>query len=122
MSRRPSVPRATSKRITVVCGATESDPEDENAVTNPTVLVEVLSRSTEAYDRGDKFAHYKSLPSIRQVVFVAYREPAIEVWTRGGDGTWSQVVAHEGEMAELAAGARIDVREVYEAGKRKAGQ
>ena len=111
---------STYPDITIVCGATESDPEDENAVTNPTVVVEVLSRSTEAYDRGDKFTHYKSLSSIRQVVFVGYREPAIEVWTRGRDGTWSQVVAHEGAVAELAVGARIDVREVYEAGKRKA--
>jgi len=109
---------STYPDVTIVCGATESDPEDDNAVTNPTVIVEVLSKSTEAYDRGDKFAHYKSVPSIRQVVFVGYREPAIEVWTRGGDGTWAPVVAREGEVAELAVGARIDVREVYAAGRR----
>ena len=74
-----------------------------------------MSRATEQYDRGDKFEHYKSLPSLRQVVSVGQRERAVEVWSRGESG-WSRVVAGEGEIAELSSiGARLDVREVYEA-------
>ncbi|HEY0160120.1 MAG TPA: Uma2 family endonuclease [Thermoanaerobaculia bacterium] len=94
---------------------TERDTEDRNAVTNPLLIVEVVSRATEQYDRGDKFEHYKSLPSLRQVVSVGQRERAVEVWSRGESG-WSRVVAGEGEIAELSSiGARLDVREVYEA-------
>ncbi|HEY0160122.1 MAG TPA: Uma2 family endonuclease [Thermoanaerobaculia bacterium] len=103
--------------ITVVCGPTERDTEDRNAVTNPLLIVEVLSRATEQYDRGDKFEHYKSLPSLRQVVFVGQRERAVEVWSRGESG-WSRVVAGEGEIAELSSiGARLNVREVYAAAR-----
>lgn len=100
--------------ITIICGSSERYAEDKDAVTNPTILIEVLSPSTEQYDRGDKFAHYKSIQSLRQVVFVSHRERALEVWTRGGETGWLRVVAREGEIAELAIGARLDVRQVYE--------
>lgn len=101
--------------ITVICGASERDPEDPNAVTNPTIVIEVLSRSTEEYDRGDKFEHYKSVASLRQVLLVASRERLIEVWTRDGHGRWSCTIAGEGDAAALIIGARLDVRELYDA-------
>ena len=53
---------ATYPDVTVVCGSVETDAEDPRAVTNPTVVVEVLSDSAEAYDRGDKFEHYRQFP------------------------------------------------------------
>lgn len=102
--------------VTVVCGRRELSPEDPHAVTNPTLIVEVLSKSTEDYDRGDKFEHYQRLESLRQYVLVSHRERAVEVFTRGADGAWSARVAREGEVAELdAIGARLDVRELYDA-------
>ena len=104
---------ATYPDVTVICGPTERDPADALAVTNPTVIIEVLSRGTEEYDRGDKFEHYKSLPSLRQYVLVAQRERAVEVWTRGESGSWRSATAREGDVAELLMGARIDVRELY---------
>ena len=79
---------ATYPDVTVVCGARERDSVDGHAVTNPTLIVEVLSPSTESYDRGDKFEHYKCLPSLREYVLVSHRERRVEVWTRG-DGGWS---------------------------------
>jgi len=107
---------ATYPDATVVCGPLERDPADDNAVTNPTLLVEVLSRSTEEYDRGDKFEHYKRIPSLRQYVLVSHREREIEVWTRGTAGEWDSVTAREGDQVPLAPiDARIDVRELYEA-------
>jgi Uma2 family endonuclease len=107
---------ATYPDVTVVCGPRERDPDDENAVTNPTLIVEVLSRSTEEYDRGDKFEHYKRIPSLRQYVLVSYREHAIEVWTRDGANAWTSSISHDGETASLAAiGGDIEVRELYEA-------
>lgn len=107
---------STYPDITIVCGRRETDPADPNAVTNPTLIIEVLSKSTEDYDRGDKFEHYKHLPSLRQYVLVSRRGRAVEVFTRGDDGAWTPRVAGEGEIAELASiGARLDVRELFDA-------
>ena len=107
---------ATYPDVTVVCGPRELDPEDRNSVTNPTLLVEVLSQSTEDYDRGEKFAHYKRIPSLRQYVLVSPDERRVEVWTRAADGAWTSVVSGDGDKADLGSiGARLDVRELYEA-------
>ena len=57
--------------VTVVCGPREPDPEDMNTVTNPIVLVEITSKSTEKYDRGEKFDHYKQIRSLREYVLVS---------------------------------------------------
>lgn len=106
---------ATYPDVTVVCGRRERDPEDPNAVTNPTLIVEVLSKSTEEYDRGDKFEHYKRIPTLRQYVLVSYRDRQIEVWSRGNDG-WVGSVARQGDRAELdSIGSHLVVAEVYEA-------
>lgn len=106
---------ATYPDVSIICGPHEVDPENKNTVTNPTVLVEVLSPSTEDYDRGEKFAHYKRIPSLRQYMLVSHDERGVEVWTRGGDDTWTRVVSTDGEVAELGSiGARLDVRELYE--------
>lgn len=107
---------ATYPDVTVVCGPLERDPTDHNAVTNPTLIVEVLSRSTEEYDRGDKFEHYKQIPSLREYVLVSHREPEIEVWTRDEAAQWAKRTARDGERAILASiDAALDVRELYEA-------
>ena len=92
------------------------DPEDRDAATNPTLIVEVLSRSTEEYDRGDRFEHYKSLPSLRQYVLVSHRERRVDVWTRGEGGDWTSVAAQDGETARLSSvGAGLSVDRLYEA-------
>ena len=107
---------ATYPDITVICGPRELDREDHQAVSNPTLIVEVLSRSTEEYDRGDKFEHYKSIRSLQQYVIGSYPEPHLEVWTRGHDDVWTPALAGEGDVAPVTAiGARLDVRELYEA-------
>ena len=72
----------------VVCGAVERDPEDRNAMVNPVVLVEVLSETTEAYDRGAKFAHYREIPALRDYVLLSQCERRIEVYSRDGEGLW----------------------------------
>lgn len=99
--------------VTVVCGPSQHDAEDRLAITNPAVIVEVLSPSTESYDRGDKFEHYKTLESLQQYVLVSPRERTVEIWTRGD--SWSSATFREGEMAPLAVGARLDVHEVLQA-------
>jgi len=105
---------ATYPDVTVICGPSQRDEVDPQAVTNPALIVEVLSRSTEDYDSGDKFEHYKTLRSLRQYVLVSHRERAIEVWTRE-DAAWRRVVVREGDVADLAIDAKLDVRALYDA-------
>jgi Uma2 family endonuclease len=106
---------STYPDVTIVCGATERHFEDQNAVTNPIVLIEVLSPSTEVYDRGDKLEHYKSLPSLRQVVLVSPQDQSVELWTRSTASRWSRALLRDGDVAELAIGARLDVYDLFDA-------
>jgi Uma2 family endonuclease len=100
--------------VTVICGPREIDAADPLAITNPTLIVEVLSRSTEEYDSGDKFEHYKTFPSLREYVLVSHRDHSVEIRSREEDG-WRTTVVREGAIAELSIGARLDVRELYAA-------
>ena len=96
-----------------MCGRLETDPVDQLAIGNPVVIVEVLSESTEAYDRGAKARHYRRLPSLREYVLVAQDEQRIEVHRRSAD-VWVIVEAVAGEAIVLESiGARIDVASVY---------
>jgi Uma2 family endonuclease len=100
--------------LSVVCGRMERDPEDKNAITNPTVIVEVLSDSTERHDRGPKFAHYRRLPSLREYVLVSQYEPRIEVFRRGEDGHWTLFEAEAGGRVQLTSiGCELVVDEIY---------
>jgi Uma2 family endonuclease len=101
--------------VSVVCGKREHDPEDANTVVNPTVVVEVTSKSTEEYDRGEKFDHYRQIPSLADYVVVSHRERAIEVRSRDARGEWSIRVARAGERAEIRSiGASLDVDAIYD--------
>lgn len=100
--------------LSVVCGKQERDPEDANTLVNPIVLVEVLSDSTLAYDRGEKFAHYRRIPSLKEYVLVSQHEPRIEVFRRDEEGIWSLHEAAAGECVKLEAiGCELSVDEVY---------
>jgi Uma2 family endonuclease len=101
--------------ITIACSPPEVDTEDPLAQVNPTVLVEVTSKSSEKYDRGAKFEHYKRIPSLREYVVVSHREPAIDVFRRGEDGTWS--LAERGgagaQVTVASLGCTLDVDPIY---------
>ncbi len=100
--------------VSVVCGQAQLDAEDRCAVVNPTLVVEVLSDSTEAYDRGEKAAHYRHLPSLREYVLVSQRRPRIEVWRRNEAGRWELYEYEGGQRVELASvGCAIAVDDVY---------
>jgi Uma2 family endonuclease len=74
--------------VSIVCGKPEHIDERSDVITNPLVVVEVLSDSTERFDRGEKFAGYRSLPSLADYLLVAQDQARIEHYTRGVDGTW----------------------------------
>lgn len=100
--------------VTVVCGKAQADPEDSHVIVNPVVVVEVTSSSTEEYDRGEKLAHYKRIPSLQEVVLVGNREKAVEVVRRGPDGSWTTHEARAGGSVQLVSlGCELPVDEVY---------
>lgn len=94
--------RSTYPDVTVVCGPVETASDDADAVTNPTLLVEVLSRTTEAEDRGPKWAHYQRFASLREYVLVDQDEPQVEVFTREG-ARWTYQRFGTGQAAHLGS-------------------
>lgn len=100
---------------TVICGGTVTHPEDRNAATNPVVVVEVLSDSTEKFDRGDKFAYYRSFPSIREVVLISQKQVRVERFTRTASGSWLLTELREGAALALeSVDVSIPVADLYE--------
>jgi Uma2 family endonuclease len=100
--------------VSVVCGHVERDPEDTNTIVNPVVIVEVLSPSTEEYDRYEKLAHYKQLASLSEVLLVAHSQKEVEHWRRGADGQWAVSVARSTEVIALTSvGCTLDVEDIY---------
>ncbi len=102
--------------LTVVCGRPELHPEDDHTLVNPRVLVEVLSDSTEAYDRGARFAHYQSIASLEEYVLVSTREKRVEHHRRQGLGQWLLTV-HVGQGARVAfpaLGGDVSLESIYE--------
>ena len=105
----------------VVCGRTLRSTEDPLAVTNPVLLVEVTSPSTEEYDRGEKLRHYTGLPSVREVLVVSHRSPELTLHRREA-AAWTKTTAGPGEALELASvAARISVDDLYQGGLEDAG-
>lgn len=98
--------RSTYPDLSVVCDRVERAKDDPDAITNPRVIVEVLSDSTEADDRGDKWAHYQRVDSLTEYVLVSQREPRVEVFRRstatGSRGAWV--------YEEIRAGGRVELR------------
>lgn len=106
---------ATYADLSVVCGRVQLDPEDARGHTaiNPVLLVEVLSPSTEAYDRGDKLAHYKGIASVREVALVAHDDHRVDLWRRTDRG-WTQLVFREGDSLLLESiDCEVAVADVY---------
>ena len=100
--------------LSVACGKAEMDAGDSHALVNPVLIVEVLSDSSEAYDRGEKAAHYRHIPSLREYVLVSQHRPRIEVYRRNEAGRWELYEYERGASCELASvGASMSVDDVY---------
>jgi Uma2 family endonuclease len=107
--------RTTYPDVSLVCGAIEGDPEDPSGstITNPTLLVEVLSPSTEQDDRGEKWGHYQRIPSLVEYVLVGQGPPPrIESYRRLPSGAWEYREAIEGKV-QLHTGAVLDLSTLY---------
>lgn len=100
----------------VICGPSVPHPADHLASTNPSVVVEVLSDSTESFDRGKKFAYYRTFPTLRSVVLVSQHEVRVEHFHRPeGLDTWAITELGPGEALELPdIRATLPLDEIYE--------
>lgn len=107
-----SARRTAYPDVTVVGDAVAHDPEDAQAATNPTLIVEVLSPTTEAEDRGAKWQLYQRIPSLRHYVLVAQDRANVEVFTRTDLG-WHYASHAEGAIRFSALDAVVSVDEIY---------
>ena len=101
--------------LSVVCGPPELLDDEMDTLLNPSVIVEVLSESTEAYDRGKKFEHYRQIPSLREYLLVSQREPRIEQFVRQTSGTWllREAAGIESSLELPSLGIAISLAEVF---------
>jgi Uma2 family endonuclease len=101
--------------IAVVCGKPEFEDAFVDTLLNPTLLVEILSPSTEAYDRGGKFAHYRKIASLQEYLLVMQDQPSIERYLRQGD-VWvlSEAVGLDASISLVSIDCILSLREVYD--------
>jgi Uma2 family endonuclease len=115
--RIPATGLSTYPDAAVICGRTQRAVDDPLAVTNPVLIVEVTSPSTEEYDRGEKLRHYQSLPSVREVLIASHARPQLTLHRREAAGQWTVFQAASGEGVELVSlAASLAVDDVYRDG------
>lgn len=101
--------------LVIVCDPPQFEDHVHDTLLNPRVIVEVLSDSTEKYDRGTKFAHYRQLPSVQEYVLVAQDRPLVERYVRQADDTWVLTAFSDlaGSLVFGAIAAPIPLAEIY---------
>ena len=101
--------------IVVVCGEPEDDPTDATVLANPRVVIEVLSPSTERYDRGFKAAEYRRSPSVQELIFVAQDAMRVERYTRQPSGDWLLTVFDDpaGDMELASVPVLVPLAAIY---------
>ena len=101
--------------IAIVCDEPRFEDEVLDTLLNPRALVEVLSDSTEKYDRGAKFGHYRQIPSLQEFVLVAQDQPLVERYVRQPDDSWLLTVFSDpsGEFAFVSIPVRVPLSENY---------
>jgi len=111
---KPSGP-FTYPDVIAVCGEPRFLDEERDTLLNPGLLVEVLSSSTEAYDRGRKFEQYKSIESLRDYLLVASDRLHVDLYTRQADDRWllTSAVSLEDSLTLESVGAKLILADLY---------
>jgi Uma2 family endonuclease len=111
----PATGLFTYPDVTIFCGPAESLKKDSETFVSPRVIVEVLSDKTEAYDRGAKFAHYRSIASLRTYVLVSQHEARIEWYEREPDGGFKlhEAVGEEAVVDLAQVPVSFPLSEIY---------
>ncbi len=102
--------------LTVVCGEPTFEDAQVDTLLNPTVIIEVLSASTEDYDRGKKFAHYRQLASLQDYLLVAQDQMHVEHYARQPDGAWRFLEAEQAKatIQLTSIDCTLQLEEIYE--------
>jgi Uma2 family endonuclease len=112
----PSAPPYRYADCSALCGKAEFEKiGGVDTLVNSTLIVEVLSPSTEAYDRGDKFSHYKSIPTLREYLLVAQHRPHVTHLFRQDDGQWIHAEANdlESSVQLRSLDCELPMNEIY---------
>lgn len=99
--------------VSVVCGPSVLAKGTDDVLTNPSIVVEVLSKSTEAYDRGKKWDGYQKIPTVTDYLLVSQSEAHVEHYQREDDGQWRYRSVGPGGRVTLKTGAAIEVDTLY---------
>lgn len=100
----------------IICGDVARDPSSLTHVTNPSVIIEVLSPSTEEYDRGEKREQYRQIEASREYVLIAQDRRRVEVFVRSPGGGWDHRAYASGATVDLPSlGLTFSTDELYEA-------
>lgn len=100
----------------VVCGQVKGSQHDPESITNPILIVEVLSDSTEAYDRGEKFRLYRSLPSFQEYILIDQKRPIVSIYRKKDDKIWEmeEVVGLDQVVSLRSLDAEIKMSDLYQ--------
>ena len=113
----PTAPPYRYADLSALCGTAQFETiGGVDALVNPALLVEVLSPSTESYDRGEKFARYKSIPGLREYLLIAQARPSITQLFKRDDGEWvyRDFDAPDARVKLESLGCEISLGEVYQ--------
>ncbi len=103
--------------LLVVCGKEQFLDENTDTLLNPKIIVEVLSKSTGSYDRGEKFQLYRSIPSLEEYVLIDSQRIAAEVFRKSEKGFWSLMSENyslEGSIELASIGFTLPMRDIYD--------
>lgn len=114
--RSPATGLYTYPDVVIVCGEPEFLDAEVDTLLNPTVLIEILSPSTESYDRGAKAEQYRRIPSLREHVLIAQDRSHVEVLTRQADGNWllRETSDLDQTMTLPSVSVSLPMREIYD--------
>ena len=101
--------------VLIVCQNQQFEDEHQDVLLNPVVIMEVLSDSTEAYDRGDKFIHYQHIPSLVEYMLISQKSVQVEKFMRQLDNAWvySKYLEMGDEIHLTAVACILTIREIY---------
>jgi Uma2 family endonuclease len=102
--------------IMVVCGDVQFGDNEQDTILNPVIIIEVLSPSTEQYDRGTKAQYYRSIPSLQEYLLIAQEERCLEHFVRYSEHQWllSEITDDQGSVYLTSIDYTIQLDEVYE--------
>lgn len=113
--RTPASRLFTYPDLTIVCGQLELHDEEKDVLLNPTVIIEILSPSTEKWDRGGKFARYQSIPSLQDYVLVSQEIPRVERFSRNGEEwTLANSIGLDATLRLPSVGVEVGLADIYE--------